>query len=185
MSVSLCFCVSVCLCVCVSVCLCVCVSVLVSACVCISTRVCACVCAPVLLSQATAKLLEGLGATSLNSVTDLTVAQMASMRSVTKVPIDTYVEVPGVYRVCPWVSPCRVLQSCRRPVTLCRRRCRAAVCCRRPRRLRSILRRAADDSLRGTSVHQAGACSCRSCWRLPFQWADDTRLMKRHTSSVN
>jgi hypothetical protein len=44
--------------------------------------------------QAAAHVLETLGATTLNAPTDLTVPQLAAIRSVSKAPLDMYVEVP-------------------------------------------------------------------------------------------
>lgn len=45
-------------------------------------------------NPASARLLEALGATTLNPPTDLTVAQLGAMRQATSAPIDTYVEAP-------------------------------------------------------------------------------------------
>ncbi|MDQ0189523.1 U32 family peptidase [Alicyclobacillus cycloheptanicus] len=45
-------------------------------------------------NPATAAVLERFGANTLNVATDLTLAQLAAVRSVTNVPLDIYVEVP-------------------------------------------------------------------------------------------
>jgi hypothetical protein len=45
-------------------------------------------------NPATAMLMEQFGANTINVITDLTVAQIASVRSVVSKPIDLYVEVP-------------------------------------------------------------------------------------------
>jgi len=45
-------------------------------------------------NPATAKVLESLGAGTINASPDLSVAQLAGLRSTTSVPLDVYVEVP-------------------------------------------------------------------------------------------
>ena len=45
-------------------------------------------------NPATARLLENLGASTLNPPTDLTVPQLSSIRSAVDVPLDVYVEAP-------------------------------------------------------------------------------------------
>src|SRR5436305_6294940 len=45
-------------------------------------------------SQATARVLEQLGASTLNVTPDLSLAQIAAIRSAVELPLDVYVEVP-------------------------------------------------------------------------------------------
>jgi hypothetical protein len=49
-------------------------------------------------NPATARALEHLGAGTLNVSTDLTVEQLAEMRTATSLPLDVYVEVPDIVR---------------------------------------------------------------------------------------
>jgi len=46
------------------------------------------------MNPASALILDSLGASSLNAPTDLSIPQLASIRSVTNTPLDMYVEVP-------------------------------------------------------------------------------------------
>ena len=45
-------------------------------------------------NAASARVFEGLGASTINLPTDLTLAQIAAIRAVVDVPLDIYVEAP-------------------------------------------------------------------------------------------
>ncbi len=45
-------------------------------------------------NPASARVLEGLGASTINLPTDLTLAQIAAIRAAVDVPLDVYVEAP-------------------------------------------------------------------------------------------